>query len=554
MNHADILSRSGQPKLAYSRALAIHEWARGELARRAGNDPAAEIMQARSADLLAWCCFMMAAYESGITFARTARAIWERQAEPARAARSVANLALLLAAIGEPDAALEALAALDLAERAGDQEEASWALNVNGVVLWLLKQPDRALPFGREAVARSEAAGGADPIALINLAGIEVEIALLNPATLPDAIPRAIATTARALAQARERGDGWLERLALCNIAEYQLHIGAWDDAAQTLLGYSTTAGEPTDRCWAHYLHMLGRTQLGQGLAEEAVATMSASRDICMRCQDIETASACHRDLAEALAALGRFPEALQAHRTFHDLYVRQAREDAQRRARNHALQWEADQLRTLVREARERAEDLAQTNQKLFHETERLMRANFEDPLTGLQNRRRLDVAFLELMESPAPFGIAMVDADHFKQVNDRFSHPVGDAVLRTIAELLTEAAGRDTLIVRFGGEEFALLIRDPDEQRGSTLCEALRARIAAHSWARIAPGLSVTASIGLAWSREASSHASVLALADSRLYAAKQAGRNCLVCGGSSEPPPSPATPRLSQASRAG
>ena len=529
------LSRTGLPQIAYSRALGVHEWSRGADAFLEAPE-AIELLQADSAQLLAACCFMMASYEVGITFGRTAVAIWDRREVRPKQARAHCTLAWLLAAIGEPDAVTEARAGLDLAEQAGDPREAIFALNTNGMVLWLLKQPERGLPFAREAVALSRRRGRADINALINLAGAEVETALNEreagkTATIEAVIDLGRELTLEALGLARADGDGWQERLAVCNIAEYEIYAGRFAEAEKVLQDYAHAAGEPTDRCRTHYLHMLGRTKLGQLRYDDAIRILLSSRDIAGRCNDVESMVGIYCDLSRCHAGLGQFQQALEAHHSFHEMYVRQASEAAQRRSRTYALQWEADQLRALAREARQRAEELALTNEMLAQETDRLMRASLEDPLTGLQNRRRLDLAFVELLQSGARFSLAMIDVDHFKQVNDRFSHPVGDAVLREIADILRDGTTEDDLIVRFGGEEFAVLMGAQEPGRATWLCERLRRNVAGHGWSALHSDLAVTVSIGIACSDETSSHDTLVALADFRLYAAKQAGRNRVV-----------------------
>ncbi|WP_307831614.1 GGDEF domain-containing protein [Nucisporomicrobium flavum] len=133
--------------------------------------------------------------------------------------------------------------------------------------------------------------------------------------------------------------------------------------------------------------------------------------------------------------------------------------------------------------------------------------------------------------MEVPAgPRGavsVALLDLDHFKLINDTFSHAVGDVVLRRVAAILAEAGGHAG---RHGGEEF-ILILDVERAEAARRCEALRAAIHAHAWDSVAAGLRVTASIGLAVLRPGDDAYSVVRRADENLYAAKRAGRNRLV-----------------------
>ena len=281
----------------------------------------------------------------------------------------------------------------------------------------------------------------------------------------------------------------------------------------------------------AHYLHMLGRVGAAQGRTDEAAEALAGSLSIALAADDFETAAPCQKDISDLLARRGQYEEALVAYRAFHELHVRQVSHAAQRHARLYTLEWETRRLRASTQAALQRAEDLTATNRVLAQESERLLRASMEDPLTGLQNRRRLDLTFLDLLATGTPYAIAMIDIDLFKQVNDGFSHAIGDAVLRAVADLLRRGARADDVIVRFGGDEFALLLRDADRRTAETICQALLAGGRATDWSALHPTLTVTLSIGFALSGEAASQELVMALADQRLYRAKQCGRDQVV-----------------------
>jgi diguanylate cyclase (GGDEF)-like protein len=521
---ARIHARGGYPVRAYAVALDLHYQALRN---------ADELLLAESADCLAECCIMTAQYEPGIRFARSARALWGARGAPVQQADASSRLAFLLSAIGEQEALAEAELALKLAEQAGDAAAIIRALDATSVVLNLFKQPDRAIPFSERAVLLSRAEGFPVPWVLINLAEATVQQSLLSAHDDQRAVGvgQALALTRESLTLARARRDGWLERLAINNIAEYSLHIGDTATAEAILPQYDSAEGEPTDRCRTHHLWIRGRTLAAQGRFEQALVPLLSCRRLAGALNELETLTPCHLDLANAYASLGDYEQAFASHRDFHDAYVRLASEAAQRRARIYALEREAEAWRAAASEAEMRAANLAATNEMLSREAERLTRTSLEDPLTGLPNRRRLDVAFLDLLTSKAPFVLAMIDVDHFKLVNDRFSHPVGDAVLRSIADLLAGGARHDDLVVRYGGEEFALLMRDTDLATAARACERLRACVQAYEWNALRPGLSVTISIGLAASTEEPAHDAVVSLADLRLYRAKQTGRNRVI-----------------------
>jgi diguanylate cyclase (GGDEF)-like protein len=157
-------------------------------------------------------------------------------------------------------------------------------------------------------------------------------------------------------------------------------------------------------------------------------------------------------------------------------------------------------------------------------------------DALTGLYNRRyvneRLPALLGEAAVRRTPISLAILDLDHFKRVNDTFSHSTGDTVLQQIGQLLAEAATGPAIAARMGGEEFLLIFPDVDAAEAAQRCEALRLRIRAHAWAPITGTLPVTTSIGVTTGTDGfSTPSGLLARADRNLYAAKRAGRDRVV-----------------------
>jgi diguanylate cyclase (GGDEF)-like protein len=196
------------------------------------------------------------------------------------------------------------------------------------------------------------------------------------------------------------------------------------------------------------------------------------------------------------------------------------------------------EEMRALVAAENARVARLAQQHANLSSQAEQLARESLEDALTGLANRRRLDQVLGLLAAKDHTYAIAILDLDHFKRVNDRFTHVVGDRVLRRVAEIMRMSLAGTSglglrLAVRLGGEEFAIALAGADaaaitRDEACAICEALRQAIEAEGWAAVAPGLAVTASLGLAMSDEAPDAAGRMWIADARLYDAKHAGRN--------------------------
>ncbi len=166
----------------------------------------------------------------------------------------------------------------------------------------------------------------------------------------------------------------------------------------------------------------------------------------------------------------------------------------------------------------------------RLGAQTEWMTTQVLQDPLTGLANRRALDRALAQATAVGEPVAACFVDVDKFKQINDMFSHAVGDEVLRTVAELTSAACRSTDLIVRYGGDEFVVLTSG-DRRSTRPLAERIHSTVRQHPWQRLADGLSVTVSVGLACSLPASA---ILASADAALRNAKSAGRNRVAADG--------------------
>lgn len=156
-------------------------------------------------------------------------------------------------------------------------------------------------------------------------------------------------------------------------------------------------------------------------------------------------------------------------------------------------------------------------------------------DSLTGLYNRRHVWEA-LQAEEDRAKaartgFSILVVDLDRFKSINDAFGHITGDIVLKDVSKLIEGGIGDADLCGRYGGEEFLILLRSADEPEARATAEAIRHRIAAIDFRHIDGPARVTVSIGLAEYRQGETFGDTFKRADQALYAAKAAGRNCVV-----------------------
>jgi diguanylate cyclase (GGDEF)-like protein len=130
----------------------------------------------------------------------------------------------------------------------------------------------------------------------------------------------------------------------------------------------------------------------------------------------------------------------------------------------------------------------------------------------------------------------IAVIDADHFKLLNDSHGHPAGDLVLRKIGEILRDSFRQSDTVGRYGGEEFVVILPETDIEMGARKLEALRALVASTPVALATRGESVqvTISTGLAsFPGDGEDASELFALADDRMFQAKREGRNRVVAG---------------------
>jgi diguanylate cyclase (GGDEF)-like protein len=131
----------------------------------------------------------------------------------------------------------------------------------------------------------------------------------------------------------------------------------------------------------------------------------------------------------------------------------------------------------------------------------------------------------------------VAIVDLDHFKRINDLFSHHTGDRVLVRVAELLEAeltAAAPAGFVARLGGEEFLVVLPGIGTAAAAEHLDRIRKTLRDHDWRATANGLSVTVSIGVAEATARTTQAELLAAADRHLYAAKRGGRDQVVLNG--------------------
>ncbi len=184
-----------------------------------------------------------------------------------------------------------------------------------------------------------------------------------------------------------------------------------------------------------------------------------------------------------------------------------------------------------LEEKVKERTRQLEVVNQEKSELVEKLKMISKTDALSKLYNRRYFDALMKHYTDKPpAQLALAILDIDHFKQVNDTHGHDTGDLVIQYMAQIIKSWSEDGTTLFRYGGEEFVVLMKDKDiNQAEQTLTELLN-QVRTYQWSKLKLNDSLTVSIGLAH-YPASALNQLFELADTALYQAKSNGRNQLV-----------------------
>jgi diguanylate cyclase (GGDEF)-like protein len=314
----------------------------------------------------------------------------------------------------------------------------------------------------------------------------------------------ALADAKRAISLLTERGDPNPYVLAATVRAEVQarMAMGAFDDARQSGEDILAWLGDRLPHTRSLILSTLASALREAGRVEEAY-------DALARAAELERQA--FRELSELQLRLERATLETSAARRESDALAAKNRELSHAHAE---LEHRASELERLQAQLRDQAE---------------------RDWLTGLHNRRYLarELERLTEQEIPVPVSVAVLDLDHFKSINDRFGHIIGDRVLVRVAGLLCDTLRASDIVVRSGGEEFVIVMPMTDARAAAACCQRIRSAIHDEGWEQLADGLTVTASVGLASTHDLSALETLVNLADRRLYSAKEAGRDIIVDG---------------------
>jgi len=180
---------------------------------------------------------------------------------------------------------------------------------------------------------------------------------------------------------------------------------------------------------------------------------------------------------------------------------------------------------------SRQENRQLLQQQAQQIQKLNQLLTEVEQDALTKLANRRWLDTHLapqIAKLHAEEQLSILLLDLDHFKQINDDFSHLAGDEVLRDLGQILQQACRDNDTPVRYGGEEFLLVLKGLNLFSAAKVAERIRSQVAEHEWPNSIQGRNITISVGVAQAQAGDKLISLIERADQALYRAKHLGRN--------------------------
>jgi diguanylate cyclase (GGDEF)-like protein len=350
-------------------------------------------------------------------------------------------------------------------------------------------------------------------------------------------------------AQRVDGANGFALGIIYSTRADIQLSTGRAEAAladAERAIELLSATGDPnpyvlgvTVRADVQARMALGRLDDAQRVGEGALSWLG-DRVPQTRSMILSTLASSLREagrLDDAYDALARAMELeRQAFTELSELQLRLERAMLEARAARQtsaALTEKNKQLAEASFELERRASELEALQDHLQDQADR-------DWLTGLHNRRYFASELERLSRSQRRgwSSLAVADLDHFKSINDRFGHEVGDRVLVRVAALLCDVLRHSDIVVRSGGEEFLILMPTTELDAAVACCKRIAERVREEPWAGIAAGLVVTASVGVAATDDPRQLPELMRTADQRLYEAKRAGRDRVVSAGGAPP----------------
>ena len=516
-------------------------------------------LEAQAYALLATHQFRLGENEASLGTLHRALALYTGLEDPSGISHALNGMVMTYHELGLQDEALECAArSLEAAKQSGDPLTLAWAYNRAGMghgAVGQLKEGISSLEF---ALGLAREAGDEEAVfaALNNLAEDLNAMArkLLEAGEREQArerVSRALELGREGLELARKSGN-W-HRVAVILLA-YGESLSLAGEHAEALNAFEEVEDISKARGYRPLVlaarTLKARLEVDRGDVRRAISEFRTLLGEVEAARDGLLLLDVHLSLYLSYKQLGEYREALEHHERYTEIEREQKSQQAQTRARILSAQLELDRAQLEARRAtleaeieRSRTRELEAQAVALRRQTEALTRRADEDTLTGLWNRRYVEQELPRLMREAAargePVSVVFVDADHFKSINDRFGHLVGDQVLRALADVLRGHVRPTDVVARLGGEEFVVLLPGASAGAAVTLGQRLCDAVRETDWEPLTPAHVASVSVGVAATLPMPSSgrelerqvATLLGRADEALYAAKRGGRDQVV-----------------------
>jgi diguanylate cyclase (GGDEF)-like protein len=443
--------------------------------------------------------------------------------------------------LGDPGGAtVDTERALAVFRSVGDQAGEARALNTLGIGQGIIGRFDEALALlersGELAVTvRDRVTIG---LAWLNAAEMRGKLGMQAAEDGHEVVARDYFTAALAELEAVQRhavrtGFVGLEPCALAYQVVPLTRLGRLDDAVELgELAIVRAGALELDDAAAQSLHYAGQARLARGNLVEAAAHLERALALYEQWELTHETVPVLELLVETHERLGDLAAAFALHKRLLVATLRLRDDVVERKDQVAAARYEAERELKASERGRRQLQQLARANRRLADERRAMERLAHTDALTGLANRRHFDAQLGRVLVHAELTGeevsLVLIDIDHFKWVNDRHSHLVGDAVLRALSTEITRHCRVSDLAARIGGEEFVVLLPNTGRTEALAVAERLRASVEALDLTQFANGVRITVSAGVAGTSRAMTAEALLAAADEALYAAKRGGRN--------------------------
>jgi diguanylate cyclase (GGDEF)-like protein len=456
-----------------------------------------DVARSEVAALQAQLSFFTGSYAEALSHAQTSVEIADRSKDAELRIFARRSTCVVFGNVGVHDWRERLVELLELTLESGDLWEESISRNDIACYLKDMGEVEAAEHEIERALEVAHQVPSANSFALAVLHSTRADIRLL--AGRPE---DALADAERSIALLTRHGEPnpYVLGATVRAQVEARMALGDLDDAQQAGEGALTWLGERVPQTRGLILSTLAAALREAGRTEDAYDTLA-------RAAELERQA--FRELSELQLTLERTTLAV------------------------HAARHETDSLAAKNRELAEAHAELETRTRQLEGLQEQLREQADRDWLTGLHNRRYLARELERLTEERllGPVSLAVLDLDHFKSINDRFGHDIGDQVLVRVARLLCDVLRDTDIVVRSGGEEFLFLMPNTDTRAAAACCERLQQTIHNAAWEEIVTGLAVTTSVGVASASEPDDLEALIRLADERLYEAKHTGRDRVV-----------------------